>query len=174
MSASSSARIAGDIGTSDRPSFLASHRALAVCTRELGRLNTAIVEGVERLAATGAVEKPVVRMTPGRCIVQLGPVALTVAWLRSTLDTVAEGQLLAIVWQGAVAPQANRRPEQQASRNATAAPVALLEESLTVAGEDETSWAWRLTDDTAGFSSVDLAARYVSELQRAYDATRTA
>src|SRR3712207_5583806 len=98
MTAPSSSRTFGDIGTSDRPGFLASHRALAVCTREVSKLSDAIVDGVEALAARGLVEKPVAKVSPGRTIIQLGPVALTIAWLRSTLDTVADGQLLAIVW----------------------------------------------------------------------------
>lgn len=158
-----------DLGTSDRPSFLASHRALAVCTREFTRLSEGIVAGVEGLAATGAVEKPNVRVTPGRCIVQLGPVALTIAWLRSTLDTVAEGQLLVIVWRGSVAPQVSRLPEQQARRGTPAsAPVALLEETLTAAGTDEASWAWRIAGDQLDFTSAELAARCVERLREAY------
>lgn len=167
--AASSHEFTSEIGYSDRPSFLASHRALAVCTREFGKLSDGVVDGVEALAASGAAEKPVVRTMPGRCIVQLGPVALTIAWLRSTLDSVADGQLLVMVWRGNVAPKMTRLPEQQASRGAGAAvPVALLEESLTAAGQDEASWTWRLGADMQDFTSAELAARCVKLLREAY------
>ena len=166
--AASSHEFTSDIGISDRPSFLASHRALAVCTREFGKLSDGVVDAVESRAASGAVEKPVVRSMPGRCIVQLGPVALTIAWLRSTLDSVADGQLLVMVWKGNVAPKMNRLPEQQASRAASASvPVALLEESLTAAGQDEASWSWRLGADM-DFTSAELATRCVTMLREAY------
>lgn len=169
--AASSHEFTGDIGALDRPSFLASHRALAVCTREFGKLGDGVIEGVELLAASGAVEKPTVRSMPGRCIVQLGPVALTIAWLRSTLDSVADGQLLVMLWQGSVAPKVARLPEQQAGRGmAAAVPVALREETLSAAGTDEASWCWRLAEDVQDFTSAELADRCVKLLHEAYAA----
>ena len=167
--AASSHEFTGDIGALDRPSFLASHRALAVCTREFGKLSDGIVEGVEMLAASGSIEKPTVRSMPGRCIVQLGPVALTIAWLRSTLDSVADGQLLVMVWRGSVAPKMARLPEDQAGRGmAAAVPVALHEETLAAAGNDEASWCWRLGEDVQDFTSAELADRCVQLLREAY------
>lgn len=167
--AASSHEFTGDIGALDRPSFLASHRALAVCTREFGKLSDGVVDAVEALAASGAVEKPAVRTMPGRCIVQLGPVALTIAWLRSTLDSVADGQLLVMVWRGSVAPKVTRLPEDQARRGSAAqVPVALLEESLAAAGNDEASWSWRLSEDVQDFTSAELASRCVALLREAY------
>ena len=47
--------------------------------------------------------EPVVRRSPARCLVQLGPVALTVAWLQRAQGTVADGELLVVVWRGEVA-----------------------------------------------------------------------
>ena len=167
--AASSHEFTSEIGFSDRPSFLASHRALAVCTREFTKLSEGVVDAVEALAASGTTEKPVVRTMPGRCIVQLGPVALTIAWLRSTLDSVADGQLLVMVWRGNVAPKMNRLPEHQTGRGMTAdIPVALLEESLTAAGQDEATWSWRLGGDGQDFTSAELAARCVKLLREAY------
>ena len=158
-----------DVGISDRPSFLASHRALAVCTREFGKLSDGIVDRVEALAGTGAVEKPVVRAMPGRCIVQLGPVALTIAWLRSTLDSVADGQLLVIVWRGNVAPKMARLPEHMAGRGmSSSVPVALIEETLMAGGNDEASWSWHLAADMKDFTSAELADRCVAHLREAY------
>ena len=99
-------------GTNHRQSFLSSHRALAACTREFARLSEEIRQGVAALHGVSADEKTTVRQSPDRCIVQLGPVALTIAWLRNSSDLVEAGELLAIVWRGAVAPSQRVSPER--------------------------------------------------------------
>src|SRR5688500_4515349 len=75
-------------GTNHRQSFLSSHRALAACTREFARLSDEIRQSVAALQGVSADEKAAVRQSPDRCIVQLGPVALTIAWLRKGSDLV--------------------------------------------------------------------------------------
>jgi hypothetical protein len=158
----------------DRPSrygqpFLASHRALAACTRELARLSDEVVVGVVALAGAVAEEKAAVRRSPDRCIIQLGPVALTLAWLRSSRDSVATGELLVIVWRGAVAPRQQHQPERPATRP-TAIPATVLWESvLTAAADSEEAWAWEpRAADMRRCSSKELAARCVEQLRVAY------
>lgn len=162
--------IAGDHVRDDRPSFLESHRALAACTREFGRLADAIIH---RLAADPlAEEKPVVRQSPGRCIVQLGPVALTLTWLRSTLDSVAEGQLLVIGWRGSVAPKSSHSPERGGLHRAPLPATALWEEVLVAVAADEASWLWRAPAGSVASSSADLGRRWVERLRCAHTETR--
>lgn len=155
-----------------RPRFVSTHRALAVCTRELGLLTDGIAGQLASLHDSGMIEKPAVRRSPGRCIVQLGPVALTLAWLRSTLDTVAEGELLIVVWHGAVGPGSPSHPEHVHRREAARSATALREDVLSVAAESEESWRWRLAggDD---YTSAELAERCVELLRAAYAEHRT-
>ena len=150
--------------------FLASHRALAACTRELARLADDVASGVATLADASPTEKATVRRSPDRCIVQLGPVALTVAWLRGSHDAVAAGELLVIVWRGAVAPRQQHQPERPVPGPAPIGATPLWEQVLTAAGESEDTWQWQPQgDDSVGrCSSAELAVRCVGRLRTAY------
>lgn len=148
--------------------FLASQRAVAACTRELARLGDEVMRGVAALPGA-ADEKATIRRSPDRCIVQLGPVALTIAWLRSSHDAVAAGELLVIVWRGAVAPRRSHHPERPATGSAPVGATPLWEQVLVAAGDSEETWAWRQhTDEIARCSSAELAARCVGRLRAAY------
>ena len=140
-----------------------------MCTRELARLSDDIVRGVAALSGTTVEHKAVVRQWPDRCIVQLGPVALTLAWLRSSHDSVATGELLAIVWRGAVAPRRTYEPERPDKRPAPLPATPLWEQVLTAVGDSEASWGWLPHHAAAGrCSSTELAASCVERLRVAY------
>ncbi len=163
----------GDFGAHDAAasdSFLATHRALGACAREIERLCDEVVRGVAALHVAGLEQKPSVRQSPGRCIVQLGPVALTVTWLRNTLDSVASGELLVIVWRGSVAPRSEHHPEWPAERNQqAAAATALWEEVFSATGSSESSWRWQSSGKPRReYSSTQLAARCVEKLKGAH------
>lgn len=153
-----------------RQPFLASHKALAACTREFVRLSREVADGVAALPGATAEEKAVVRQSPDRCIVQLGPVAVTLAWLRSTHDSVARGELLVIVWRGAVAPRArHHQPERPVTGPAPLAATPLWEQVLTAVGDSEASWGWEPRGTEMGrCSSSELAARCVEQVRVAY------
>jgi hypothetical protein len=170
MIGSSSAERLVDVRDSNyRQPFLGSHRAVAACARELARLSDEVLLGVAALPGAMAEEKAVVRRSPDRCIVQLGPVALTLAWLRSSLDSVATGELLVIVWRGAVAPRTQHQPERPATRPAPLPATALWEQVLTAVADSEASWAWQPHEaDVAPCSSTELAARCLERLTVAY------
>ena len=169
MFGSSSAERHVDARDNYRQSFLASHRALSACTRELARLSDEIVQGVEALLGAGVEHKAVVRQSPERCIVQLGPVALTLAWLRSSQDSVATGELLIMVWRGAVAPRTQHQPERPSKRPAPLPATLLWEQVFAAVGESEASWAWQSQQaDTGRVLSSELAARCVNQLRTAY------
>jgi hypothetical protein len=149
--------------------FLATFRAMAACTREFARLSDEVREGLALLAAGGLNEKAAVRQSPERCIVQLGPVALTIAWLQGAHDSVATGELLVIVWRGVVAPVTRFEPERPTKGPAPGGATALWEQVLTAVADSETTWVWQPNGVDAGWcSSTDLAARCVDRLRVAY------
>jgi hypothetical protein len=169
MGNSTAERLIDVRGNNHREPFLTSHRALAVCSRELARLSDEIVRGVAALSGATVEHKAVVRQSPDRCIVQLGPVALTLAWLRSSHDSVATGELLVIVWRGVVAPRRTYEPERPDKRPAPLPATPLWEQVLTAVGDSEAEWAWQPHHSAAGrCSSTDLATRCVERLRVAY------
>jgi hypothetical protein len=132
-------------------------------------LSDEVSSGVAALQGPTAEEKPTVRRSPERCIVQVGPVALTLAWLRGNLDSVAEGELLVIVWRGEVAPRQRHQPERPGTGPAPLGATPLWEQVLTPFGDSEATWTWQPIDDEIGrCSSTELAARCVGRLGAAY------
>lgn len=150
----------------DRDHFLSSHRALAACTREFGRLTEEVSRAAAALSREAGDEAPDVRQTPGRCIVQLGPVALTLSWLRSTVDTVADGRLLVVAWRGTVASGTSRLPERSGSVAASRTAEAIWEEVLVADATSEGDWHWHPEHDASErFDSAELAARCLVPLR---------
>src|SRR6185369_4457499 len=76
-------------------------RAVAICAREFERLADGIAKRAATLGEKAGTKAEVQRM-PDRCIVQLGPVALSVSWVRERVDTVATGRLMIAEWNGTV------------------------------------------------------------------------
>jgi hypothetical protein len=167
-----------DTPTDDvRGSFITSHRAANACARELARLHDAITDGLSAWgvgAPTGAAEPgvadaPVVRRTPGRCLVQVGPVALTVAWLQRAQGTVADGELLIVVWRGAVAVQTMRGFERTADRVGATSAVPVWERVFVASAENEAAWAWVPADVAdVTLSSTALADQCIERLRAAH------
>ncbi len=153
-----------------RQAFLSSHRALAVCTREFARLSDDLIGAAKTFAKENDMEVPTVRKAPDRCIVQLGPVALTVAWLRNGSDSPAAGELLAIVWKGIIAPRGDHLPERLSARHVPPVPVQVWEETLVPSATSEASWHWHPVDLTReGYASPELAVRCLDQLRVALD-----
>jgi hypothetical protein len=149
---------------SDRPAYLASHKSLAACQRELNRLTTALMAQVQAIADRDG-HTATIRRSPDRCILQLGPVALTIAWLKSAMDSVAEGQLLIVVWSGTIAARGKYSPERP-SKPATSTASIVWQETLAADAEEEGQWAWR-SGSAASLSTDDLAKMAVERLQTA-------
>jgi hypothetical protein len=176
---------AADTSTAERdghPPYLTSHRATAACARELSRLHDAIADDLAAWrssfadsADTGSANSrvpdvPVIRRSPARCLVQLGPVALTVAWLQRALGTAADGELLVVVWHGAVAAHTPSGFERVRDRVGPRSATALWEMVLTAAGDRDTGLGWAPPADNAGdpMSSSLLARQCVERLGAAY------
>jgi hypothetical protein len=159
------AAAAAELRAHDRETFLGSARALPACARELDRLADDIAR---RITAAGASEEagtpPEVRRSPGRCIVQLGPVALTLSWLRSRSGTVAEGRLMIVEWEGTVGRGGGYTPERYSSPNGRAATL-VREEILMADATSERDWLWRQEEGASGeCTSPELAERCVASL----------
>lgn len=160
--------------TSDRPEYLASHRSLAACQRELSRLTTTLSAEVEAIADREA-ETSTIRRTPDRCILQLGPVAITVAWLRTTVDSVAEGQLLVMVWRGTIAGRAKFTPERPSSMPTAGSATIEWQDTLSAEATSEETWVWRSESGAkSGLTSDALAELCMSKLRTALESCRKA
>jgi hypothetical protein len=170
-------RHASDRTDDVRSIFITSHRATAACARELARFHDAIVNalvewgvGTARAGEDASLaDVPVVRRTPERCLVQVGPVALTVAWLQRAQGTVADGELLVVVWRGAVAVHPPRGFEHMVDRAGASSATPMWETVLVANAESEAEWVWvppGVADVT--LSSATLADKCIERLRAAH------
>jgi len=139
-----------------RDSFLGSHRAITHLGREFDRL---AAEVTKRAATVNRDDTEIpleVHRVPGRCTVQLGPVALTLSWVRTRPDTVATGRLMIIEWEG----QVGRSLPSSGPR-----AIPLRETVLRADATRVEDWQWK-SDDVAGYAydSTELAAHCVDSL----------
>jgi hypothetical protein len=139
-----------------REAFLGSHRAITHLGREFDRLAAEVTKRVATVNRDDAETPLEVHRVPGRCTVQLGPVALTLSWVRTRPDTVATGRLMIIEWEGHVGRLL-----------ATGGPgaVPLRETVLRADATRVDDWQWR-SDEVAGYAydSNELAAHCVDSL----------
>ncbi|MGQ0714224.1 MAG: hypothetical protein ACT4PJ_10875 [Gemmatimonadaceae bacterium] len=154
----------------DRDTYLASHRSGPACTRELERLADDVVQRIEALERNEAAPEIEVRRGAGRCIIQLGPVALTMSWIRSRTDSVIEGRLMIMEWDGIVRRGTDQVPERAPVRHAFR-PATLLREDVFVADTaNEQDWRWRRDGRALGmYTSRDLATRCLASLTARLD-----
>lgn len=152
--------------------FTSSYRANAACARELARLHDEIeaaLAGTAVPADAKAPEEPVVRRSPARCLVQLGPVALTLAWLQRAQGTVADGELLVVVWRGEVAVRTPQGFERAHQRSGSSSATSLWESVLVVSAKNETEWGWvPAKGEGEALSSAALAHHCVERLRAAH------
>jgi len=145
-----------DRSTQQRDSFLASHRAITHLGREFDRLATEVAKRAATVNRDDTEVPLEVHRVPGRCMVQLGPVALTLSWVRTRPDTVATGRLMIIEWEGQMA-----RGVAGGGPN----PIPLRETVLRADATRVEDWQWK-SDDVAGYAydSSELAAHCVDSL----------
>lgn len=145
--------------------FLGSHRGQAAFAREYARLASAVVAGVGHATRDHPELTSVIRQAPERCIVQLGSVALTVAWLRKGPDPSAIGELLLILWRGTIAQRPGEPSSFSVKPKKQSPPTILWEETLIAAADSEADWTWRPElGDLVGVNSDVLAERAVASL----------
>jgi len=156
--------------TRDRDSFLNSHRAASVCSREFDRLVDEVERRVKALSVESgvALEKNAIVRTPGRCVVQYGPVALTISWVRLRGDSVADGRLMVIEWAGTIRRGTMQIPERAALARPARPAVVRREDVLVADAANEQGWSWRREGSAFGrHSSDELAALAVDSLRAA-------
>lgn len=144
----------------DKEDFLDSHRALAVCAREFDRLADDITKRVLDLEDEGKGLKADIRRSPGRCIVQMGPVALTISWLRTRAETVSQGRLLIVEWNGTVGANGAQEYVNGVPTIAVTQTAKVVRENVFMAdASDEKSWTWRREGKTGrkAYRSTELA-----------------
>jgi hypothetical protein len=139
-----------------RDAFLGSHRAITHLGREFDRLAAEVTKRVATVTRDETETPLEVHRVPNRCTVQLGPVALTLSWVRTRPDTVATGRLMIIEWEGHIG-----RPGSIGGPGA----VPLRETVLRADATKVDDWQWR-SDEMAGYAydSNELAAHCVESL----------
>jgi hypothetical protein len=144
--------------------FLGSSRAVAVCAREFERLADTIAKRAVSAAEKVGTKAEVQRM-PDQCLVQLGPVALSVSWVRERVDTVATGRLMIAEWQGTVV-RTPRPADLPTTTTTNHGPATLVSEKILRAdATGEPDWLWRREPvEDHGYASRDLAAHCVESL----------
>lgn len=156
----------GSTDATDRETFLMAPRAAVLCAREFDRLSDHIATRMAAGVSAGDLPEAEVRRAPGRCIVQLGPVGLTVSWVRARVDTVPEGRVLVMQWLGAVARGVTRIPERAAAPDDTSRTARMLSEMVLAAdAANERDWFWRdEAPPQMRYRSPDLAEYCVASL----------
>lgn len=99
----------------ERETYLGSYRATSALDREFERLGDEVARRAIALGAARDGTTPEIERAPGRCTVQVGPIALSLSWIRSRPDSVADGRLLIIEWEGMIgrrAAGAGHRPRE--------------------------------------------------------------
>lgn len=159
------AAAAEELHSHEVEAYLGSSRSLPACGRELERLADDISKRANAVDPAIAGSKAEIRRSPGRCIVQLGPVALTVSWVRSRTDTVSEGRLLIVEWDGTVARGPELSFERTPARPASAPAKLVREEVLLADATSERDWRWRPeAASKTKLATGELAARCVDSL----------
>src|SRR5688500_4517440 len=161
----------------DREDFLDSHRALAVCAREFDRLAEDISKRVADLEDEAKGLKAEVRRSPGRCIVQLGPVALTISWLRTRAETVSQGRLLIVEWNGTVGANGAQEYVNGVPTVAVTQTAKVVRESVFIPDAmDEKSWTWRrdAKNSRKAYRSTDLAKSVITSINSTLRESSTA
>ena len=151
----------------DKEDFLDSHRALAVCAREFDRLAEDVAKRVAELEDESKGWKADVRRSPGRCIVQIGPVALTLSWLRTRAETVSQGRLLVVEWHGSVGANGQQEYVNGVPTVAVTQTAKVVRETVFLPdASDEKSWTWRREGKNArkAYKSGDLAKSCVTSI----------
>src|SRR5579859_5975798 len=126
------------------------------------------VEGIESLATEPKTD---VRRAPGRCVVQLGPVSVTISWVRSRDETIANGRMMVVHWRGVAGGGGPWMQEQATMGHPQLKPgrqpkaVALLSQrDLVPDATSEADWRWQ--DEASGerLSSLELAGWCIDTL----------
>lgn len=149
--------------------FLQTHRSIGALARELERVTDEIERRLELVPPSDG--KREVRRSPTRCAAQLGPVSLTVSWVRSRDDLIENGRMMVMHWRGAAGgagpwmqeEATMGRPQRAAGPKAKAVSV-LGQRDLVPDATSPDDWTWRDELSDERLDSLALAAWCVETL----------
>lgn len=137
--------------------YMAQPRAQTALRRELDALTTELASRVKLAGSERADAQATLHSSPQRVVVQLGSVGLSLSWVAARSGNLADGRLLVIEWEGAVAHGRGMGGLK------TASPT--REQVFRPEAKGPDDWCWRAdgggTVGTA-YSSRNLAGQYFS------------
>lgn len=143
-------------------SFMSEPRALTALRREFDTLTTELERRVKFESARVGEKKFELHSAPQRLVVQLGAVGLSMSWVADRSGNLADGRLLVIQWEGAVAHGRSMGGAQ------TASPT--RERVFRPEAKSADDWCWRPeAGDGAAYSSRNLAGQYFTSAALARD-----
>lgn len=135
--------------------YMAQPRAQTALRRELDALTTELASRVKSAGSERANAQATLHSSPQRVVVQLGSVGLSLSWVAARSGNLADGRLLVIEWEGAVAHGRGMGGLK------TASPT--REQVFRPEAKGPDDWCWRADDGgTVGtaYSSRNLAGQY--------------
>jgi hypothetical protein len=134
--------------------FLAKPRALASLRREFDALAAELRQRLRAEETNGKDPDTRLDSLPHRLVLQLGGVAISFSWVFGRAESVVDGRLLIIEWDGVVARGRGIGTGQ------TATPVRECVYRPEATGPE--SWLWRLDDSNGrAFSTSNLAGEWL-------------
>jgi hypothetical protein len=144
-------------------SFMSEPRAQTALKREFETLTTELERRVKFESARLGEKKFELHSAPQRLVVQLGTVGLSMSWVADRSGNIADGRLMVIQWEGAVAHGRSMGGAQTASLT--------LERVFRPEANSADDWCWRPeTGDGAAYSSRNLAGQYFTSAAMAREA----
>jgi len=133
--------------------YMAQPRAQTALRRELDTLTTELASRVKSIGADRTDGHVEFHSSPQRMVVQLGSVGLSLSWVAARSGNLADGRLLVIEWEGAIAHGRGMGGLK------TASPT--REQLFRPEAKGPDNWCWR-AEGTAGtaYTSRDLAGQY--------------
>jgi hypothetical protein len=136
----------------------------------LEALADAVVAEVNAWTGAAQLDKAKATRTPRRSLFQVGPVALSIAWLPPSSGDLGDGELLVAVWHGVIGVQPQYQFERVTPSPPPSAAREVWEEVLHPGVVAQDSWRWvaREQPSAQGMTGAELATVCVAKLRHAF------
>lgn len=135
--------------------YMAQPRAQTALRRELDNLTTELASRVKSVSVERTDGHVELHCSPQRLVVQLGSVGLSLSWVAARSGNLADGRLLVIEWEGAIAHGRGMGGLK------TASPT--REQLFRPEAKGPDDWCWHAEGmPGTAYSSRDLAGQYFS------------
>ena len=137
------------------PLYMSQPRAHTALKREFEALTTELAHRVKGETDRLGQDQVEMHCAPQRLVVQLGPVGLSMSWVAGRSGNLADGRLMVIEWDGAIAHS------RQIGGAKTASPTREMTYRPEAKGPDD--WCWRPeSGDGSSYTSRNLAGQCFS------------